>query len=448
VIELMNWLATNVPRMGADFWHVLADMAPYLLLGFAVAGLLSVLVSARTVERHLGGRGIWPVVKAAAFGVPLPLCSCSVIPVSASLRRHGASKGATTSFLISTPETGVDSIMVTWSLLGGVFAIFRVVAAFVSGVVGGALVALLTRGEKADAAAAPPCDDACCAELGAGDPPRRGRALRALEHAFVTLPRDIGKPLLLGLLVAAVISVVLPPNAVAGLLGGGGGPLAIAVMMLAGIPIYVCATASVPIAAALVLTQGISPGAAFAFLVTGPATNAATIATIWRIMGLRTATIYLLTIAATAFVGGLALDQLVSAGDVVAAGEHMGWMVPHSVAQVLAVVLLALLAWPIVASLASRLGRRPAADDGGSAEYPQRVVLTVAGMTCGHCAAAVRSALAKVPGVTSVEMDLSAGLATVSGGSFDEAQLRQAVAAAGFSADAAGQSPQGSRPGS
>ncbi|TFG86391.1 MAG: hypothetical protein E4H18_04430, partial [Hyphomicrobiales bacterium] len=124
-----------------DFWSVLGQMSPYLLLGFAVAGVLSLLISARTVERHLGGAGFWPVFKAALFGVPLPLCSCGVIPVGASLHRKGASRGATVAFLISTPQTGVDSIMVTFSLLGLTFAVFRPVAALISGLFGGLLVA-------------------------------------------------------------------------------------------------------------------------------------------------------------------------------------------------------------------------------------------------------------------------------------------------------------------
>src|SRR5512136_424986 len=117
-------------------------MAPYLLFGFLMAGILSVAISPETVERHFGGRGIRPVIKAAVFGVPLPLCSCGVIPVSASLRKHGASRGATTAFLISTPQTGVDSILVTYSLLGGVVAVFRPLAALISGIIGGALVVI------------------------------------------------------------------------------------------------------------------------------------------------------------------------------------------------------------------------------------------------------------------------------------------------------------------
>lgn len=131
-----------------DFWGTVAEMSPYLLFGFFVAGLLSVLVSQKLVEKHLGGRGILPLLKASLFGIPLPLCSCGVIPVSMSLHKHGASKGATISFLLSTPQTGVDSISVTLSLLGPVFAVFRPVVALITGLVGGILVDLIDKGGK------------------------------------------------------------------------------------------------------------------------------------------------------------------------------------------------------------------------------------------------------------------------------------------------------------
>ena len=135
-----------------DFWATVGEMSPYLLFGFFVAGVLSILISQSFVERHLGGRGLWPLLKASLFGVPLPLCSCGVIPVSMSLHKHGASKGSTVSFLLSTPQTGADSIFVTLSLLGPLFAIFRPLAAFVTGIVGGALVNIFSRdaeGKKA-----------------------------------------------------------------------------------------------------------------------------------------------------------------------------------------------------------------------------------------------------------------------------------------------------------
>ena len=192
-------------KVAAEFWATVAEMSPYLLFGFFVAGLLSVLISQDFVERHLGGRGVWPLLKASVFGVPLPLCSCGVIPVSMSLHKHGASKGATISFLLSTPQTGVDSIFVTLSLLGPIFAIFRPLAAFVTGIVGGSLVDALTKAREGEDEPRPKCTQECCSTDAAP-----GRFARAMKYGFVTLPRDIGKAMLVGLAVAALISAIVP----------------------------------------------------------------------------------------------------------------------------------------------------------------------------------------------------------------------------------------------
>ena len=401
------------------FWDVLTEMAPYLLFGFFVAGVLSVALSPRFVERHLGGRGLAPVLKAAVFGVPLPLCSCGVIPVSASLRRHGASRAATTSFLIATPQDGVDSVLVTFSLLGGVFAIFRPIVALLSGVIGGLLVSLLG-GDKGDA-------DAPANRPPEQDPPAIGGAWlgRALAYGFGDLPRDIGWALLIGLAVAAMISAAVPKDYFAPYLGGGIG--AMLIMMMLGVPVYVCATASVPIAAALIL-KGVSPGAALVFLMTGPATNAATISTVWKVMGRRTAMIYLATVAGSALAAGLVLDYIFhGAGTSPAPG--MAWMLPPTVKAASAVALLAILAWALVSPM---LARRKGATAMSEQTSGQR--LKISGMTCTHCAASVRRALLECAGVVSARVDLDSGLAEVAGEGIDPAQLAAAVKAVGYEA--------------
>ena len=227
-------------------WLVIVEMAPYLLFGFALAGLMSIWVSPEWTERHLGGKGIGPVVKAALLGIPLPLCSCSVIPVAASMRRHGASRAATTSFLLSTPQTGIDSIAVTYALLGPIFAVFRPIAALVTGVLGGVLVLLFGQTNSAAGDAPPACADACCS----GDGRKSPAWLRAARHGFVTLPRDLAWPLLAGVAIAGAISANFEAHTLQQHLGGG--LFSILVLMAAGIPLYVCATASVPIAAGLV----------------------------------------------------------------------------------------------------------------------------------------------------------------------------------------------------
>jgi uncharacterized protein len=322
-----------------DFWVTVTEMSPYLLFGFLVAGILSMLISQRLVERHLGGRGIWPVLKASLFGVPLPLCSCGVIPVSMSLHKHGASKGSTIAFLISTPQTGADNIFVTLSLLGPVFAIFTPVATFVTGVIGGLLVNLFSPSSQDGHPVPPKCTDECC-----GGAENR-KIARGLKFAFVTLPRDIGGAMLVGLVIAAFISVLVPDDFFAEKLGTG--IFAMLVMMALGIPMYVCATASVPIAAALIL-KGLTPGAALVFLMTGPATNAASFVTIWKILGRTTAITYLATIAGCALLGGILLDYIavsVSPGTV---AHYHGWMLPPLVKNISAVTLLAVLVFALL----------------------------------------------------------------------------------------------------
>jgi uncharacterized membrane protein YraQ (UPF0718 family) len=320
------------------FWATLAEMSPYLLFGFFVAGILSVLISQRLVERHLGGSGLWPLMKASLFGVPLPLCSCGVIPVAMSLRKQGASKGATISFLLSTPQTGVDSIFVTLSLLGPIFAIFRPLAAFVTGIVGGVMVNLFDR-NTASQSQVPHEHPSESHSSG-----NNHSLVRGLKYGFITLPRDVGRAMLVGLVIAAVISAVVPDDFFAKYLGTG--IFAMVVMMFLGIPVYVCATASVPVAAALIL-KGLTPGAALVFLMTGPATNAASFVTIWKVLGRATALCYLATVSGCALLGGILLDYIAAetSFEII---SRPGWMLPPAVKYISAAALLGLLFFAVL----------------------------------------------------------------------------------------------------
>jgi uncharacterized membrane protein YraQ (UPF0718 family) len=281
-------------------WQVVLEMAPYLLLGFALAGLMSIWISPAWTERHLGGGGLRPVLKATLLGVPLPLCSCSVIPVVASMRRHGASRAAATSFLLSTPQTGVDSIALTYALLGLPFAIFRPIAALITGLLGGVLVLIFGSGKSAGADVPPVCTDPCCS----GDRSRPAWR-RALEFGFVTLPRDLAWPLLAGVAIAGAIAALVPENGLRSHLGSGIGSMLL--LMAAGIPLYVCATASIPIATGLI-HMGASPGAALAFLIVGASTNPAALTTVWKVLGRRTTVVYLATVALSALGCGVLLN--------------------------------------------------------------------------------------------------------------------------------------------
>ncbi len=413
-----------IPQFLLAAWHVTAQMAPYLLLGFLVAGLLSVFVSARWLERHLGGRGMGPVWKASLLGVPLPLCSCGVIPVAASLRRHGASRAATSAFLLSTPQTGVDSIAVTGAMLGPYFAVFRPLIALVTGVVGGGAVQVFTAREPSTPPAAAAATPASAA----------GRVGAALRYGFETLPRDIGRALSLGILLAALITVLIPAGSLAHVLGGGVWP--VLVMMVVGVPLYVCATGSVPLAAGFI-HAGVSPGAALAFLVAGPATNAATLTTLMRVLGRRTTAIYLATVAVSAFGGGLLLNAWMPASRLHLAGfalahDHAAGVTVFS--QVCAGVLLAVLAW----AYRPRRAHTCACEgpEGATAMSPshETVELTIKGMNCTHCSSSVERALSEQAGVTSVAVDLAGGHASVRGEKLAVDQLVAAVNALGFEA--------------
>jgi len=275
-------------------WQVLLLMAPYLLLGLAVASLVSLGISPARVRRHMGGRGLWQVAKATLFGIPLPLCSCGVLPVAFSLRRHGAGRGATVGFLAATPQTGADSILATYGVLGPVVACFRVAAAIVSGLLAGGLVTLAYPHDQPEP---PEADDS-----GSAPQPAWRRALR---QGFVVLPRDMARPLLLGVLASGVLTVLVPVGFLEGRLPGGWAAYGMA--LLAGIPLYVCSTASIPLAASFV-QMGASPGAAMAFLIAGPATNLSLVLTMWARIGRLGTVLYLLSIATTAVGAGWVLD--------------------------------------------------------------------------------------------------------------------------------------------
>jgi uncharacterized membrane protein YraQ (UPF0718 family)/copper chaperone CopZ len=399
----------------ATFWHELLavtyEMSPFLLLGFIVAGFLSAFVSSNFVESHLG-RGRLAPFKAAFLGVPLPLCSCGVIPVAASLRRHGASRASTVSFLISTPQTGVDSILVTYSLLGGPVAIFRPIAAFISGIVGG-FVELV--GDKKDGDTVGTVSESSAAPL-------KERLKKGLEYGMVDLPYDIGRPLVVGLLVAAAISATFPDDLLAGTLGSG--LAGIFLMLLFSVPVYVCATASVPMAAALI-AKGLSPGAAIVFLMAGPATNAATIGTVWKTMGRRTAALYLATVVVTSVTAGLLLNEIISP-EAVKSLHHdhhhgAGWLETGS-----AIVLVLMLVYSQI-----RVRTAPAKDlsvvKGG-------IHFTVAGMTCKNCVASVENTTRSISGVENAVADLTTGAMVVEGASIQTNQIIQALDQMGYQA--------------
>lgn len=411
-------------------WQVLSQMAPYLLFGFLGAGLFSVLLSPAMVERLVGTPGLGSILKAAGLGVPLPLCSCSVIPVSMALRRHGASPGATTAFLLSTPQTGIDSIAVTYGLLGWPLALFRAVFALVTGVVGGIATEWTVR-DSEESTARPPNGESDAVENAA--PSWASAPRRFVQYAFVTLPRDIGGPLLVGVLISGLLSVAVPPGELQDYLGSG--VVGILAMVALSIPLYVCATASVPIALGLI-HMGASPGAALAFLIAGPATNSATVLAVLKVLGRRAMTVYLTTVAVAAIAAGVLFDGFIAGSGEPASIVHSHSMIaaPSWAAQAAAVFLLALLV--VMNPRVHKLIRWavPVPPPAEAARSGNEAVLRVTGMTCAHCEQTLEKALRSCSGVGHVSVNRLENSAVVRGKELQFGELLEATRVAGFSA--------------
>ena len=284
-----------------ELFSLTNEMSPYLLLGFLFAGILHIYIKKQAINKYLGKRNLKSVVLASLFGIPLPLCSCGVIPTGISFYKEGSSKGATVSFLISTPQTGIDSILVTYSLLGLPFAILRPIVALFSGIFGGLLANLIDKKRNRLQK-----NSDCSCETIKKPEQSNNKFFKMLNYAFVVFLQDIAKWLIIGLAIAALISITLPDDFFLRFIGNE--LLSMIIVLFASIPLYVCATASVPIAAVLIL-KGLSPGAALVFLMAGPATNAATITVLSKSLGKTTVFAYLMSIIIGAFFFGLLIDN-------------------------------------------------------------------------------------------------------------------------------------------
>jgi len=353
----------------SESWELLRESSLYVLFGIFVAGLMRVFVSPEAVSRHLGKGKVRSVLKAAAIGVPIPLCSCGVLPAAVSLKRQGANNGATTAFLISTPESGVDSIALTYALLDPVMTVARPVAAFTTAAVAGVAENMLS--PEQEEKKVPPdlrCTvDNCCDGVDCLPETHKTHhtffeKIRAgLSYALFELWGDIAPWYLLGLVLAGVITVLIPTELMSRYLGGG--LPAMLIMLAVGIPLYICATASTPIAAALIL-KGVSPGAALVFLLAGPATNVTSLTVLFGLLGKRATAIYLASIAVVSVAFGLALDQVYALLGISAqavAGQAAE-IIPLWAQVAGALALLAMSTGPIyrtLRSLAGRLRGRP-----------------------------------------------------------------------------------------
>ncbi len=385
----------------SELWMILVESSLWLIVGFAIAGAVHALVPREWMLKHLSGGGFWPIAKASMLGIPLPLCSCSVIPVAAGLRKQGASKGASAAFAISTPQTGEESIPITWALFGPVYAFTRPVVAVITGLIAGLLIdwtgkpdahprsetnskpglesdpgAFALNITNADDAGkvvaqtksccsstpkaetepksccsgkAPEPAKSCCSSDGSSDTTNNSGVMDkvrvGIKHGFGTMLIDLVGWLTFGLLLAAAIGAFVPESWISEQVGSGLMPKFI--MLLVGIPLYICATSSTPLAWSLV-AAGLSPGAALVMLLSGPATNVATMSWLIKDLGVRALVIYLSVIAAVALAAGILFDafltQFVQIADAAELHNHAG---SFGVKEIAAILFVLLMAWAL-----------------------------------------------------------------------------------------------------
>lgn len=391
---------------------VTGEMSPYLLLGFLIAGILHVFVPQRFYSRYLSRDNKLSVLWAALLGIPLPLCSCGVIPTAIGLRNEKASNGAVASFLIATPQTGIDSILATFSVLGLGFAIIRPVAALVTGVCGGLLVNRLVKEDSGNG----PMEGNCRVESG-------NKVWRVLKYAYFDMIQDIGLRLVIGLIVAALIQVLVPDEFF--LHFGSNTLLQMLVILVVAVPMYICSTGSIPVAAALIM-KGLSPGAALVMLMAGPAVNLASILVVRKALGTRFTAIYLLVIVGFSVLFGLLVNAVginvapMAAQDTCCAGEAMA---PSTFKTICSILLTLFIIFALTMKLFSKFTHREA--------DPDTSIYIVEGMHCSHCEAAVCRALEDVEGIESAKASATRNTLTIKG-SVPEATVRAAVEKAGY----------------
>ncbi len=406
-----------------EIWLLLCEMSPYLLLGFLLAGLMHEFIPSKVYTKYLGTRSLKSVVLAALFGVPLPLCSCGVIPTAMGIRREGASKGATISFLIATPQTGVDSIIATYSLMGLPFAIIRPIVALLTAVFGGALCNVF---ESDDEIIVVRKEQNCETEQKNDSILIRFR--RAFAYAFGEMMEDIGKWLAIGLIIAGIITAAVPDSWFT--VFQDNTLYSILFVLVFSIPMYLCATGSIPIALALMF-KGLTPGAALVLLMAGPASNAASILVVGKVLGRRSMLLYLISIITGAVLFGFGIDYLLPREWFTvpvmqhAACHEEGIGIFSYICTALLLVFLVRALWP---------WKHHHHHHHHVEELDACIIYNVEGMNCSHCAANVEKAIAAVEGVEHVEVSLHEGTASIKG-SPNEADILLAVESIGFRAN-------------
>jgi uncharacterized membrane protein YraQ (UPF0718 family)/copper chaperone CopZ len=420
----MEWITIYLKELV----NLTIEMAPYLMLGFLFAGILYAWFPSQKMVKYLGKNNTASVFNAALLGIPLPLCSCGVIPTGISFYKNGASKGSSVAFLISTPQTGVDSIMVTWSLLGWPLAVLRPIIALVTGMFGGMLTNISENRKDKKHSSEP--------EIPEVKNNKKISIQEMLKYAFVDFLQDIVKWLTVGLLIAALMAVIIPEDFFLRYLSND--YLSMLIILVASIPLYVCATGSVPIAAVLMM-KSLSPGAALVFLMAGPATNAATISVIANAMGRKTLFKYLFSIISGALFFGILINELLprelfmNAMSHIHTGEHAHQILPYWLQLGSAIVLTILIINGLIRIYFPKLFlKKPLDIEKSKFENMNSKTILVEGMTCNHCKMTVENNLLKMPGVTTVKADQNTGKVLLEGENLNLSEAKIIVTNLGY----------------
>lgn len=400
------------------FVNMLFQMAPYLLLGFLMAGILHVFVPSRFFERHLAKENFKSVLLAALIGVPLPLCSCGVIPTAISLRKDGASRGATVAFMISTPQIGIDSIIATYSMMGLPFAIVRPIVALLTSIAGGAVTTWFSKDEIIVRQNCT-CED--------NENKKRNRLIELLKYSFIDLVQNIGKWLVIGLIIGTLITVLVPDSFFTSL--NLPSIVTMLIVLAIAVPMYVCSTGSIPIAAALIM-KGLSPGAALVLLIAGPGVSVASLLVVGKSLGRKQLLFYLGSIITGSILGGLFIDYLLprewfTITSICEASGHCaleGSGLTSSWFEIISGIILVLL---LINAFMLKLFKKEKDIVEG------QVVYIIDGMSCNHCKNSVEKALRGIDNVENVEVILGKKEAIVTGNP-DDNIVRKTVEELGF----------------
>lgn len=410
-----------------EIWNMFFEMAPYMMLGLVFVGILHLFLSKDFLLKHMGDNSFSSISKASIFGIPLPLCSCSVIPTTVYMAENGASKSSTVSFLTSTPQTGVDSIIATYGMMGPVFAIFRPIAAFFMGIINGVVASFVEKPKpkkkmiELNQFQAKPIEKEV--NLSAKE-----KAQKFYDYAFVDFLDGFSIHFIIGVIISGFISYFLPDEFLAEY-GVNSGLLGMLLVVAVGVPMYICATASIPIAVTLMM-KGLSPGVAFVFLAVGPATNAASLTILFESLGKKTTIVYLLMMILTSMLFGYILDVIFNIFDFnimnMLPHEHEKYLIHPIADNIIVFLFLGLLIMSLLRKYTNIFGNSNDEVDLSKAEQ-----INIQGMTCENCVASVNKAIRSVDGVNKVKIDLSKDIAYIEG-DYNSERIIEKITKAGY----------------